>query len=365
MNQMTKFVQLVIFVSVAGCAGSPEPVDMGLPEEPILPIVPNQGGPIIAAPKLVTITWASDSMLASDIETFDAWILQSSFWKLLSEYGVGTGSVIATWHVPTDLPAMVTETDVATFLVNAIGAGSVPQPTPDTLYSMFLPLGVATTGSNGTSCIDNGGYHDATMLSDGKKVYYSVVPRCPSGGGPLDALTHAASHEYVEAATDPDDPFAYRLEPPVTLQPFINGELGDLCEDLATTVDGYNINPFYSNLAAKAGQRPCVPGPSGPVFAALADPDLLSIPIGKSGQTTVRIATVGGDPGPLSLYVYPMDLMKGLSVGAFPEMVHAGDKVPVTVTVMDGMTGMGQIVILELQDGSGYLDKRMLVVFPE
>lgn len=355
-----------LMLTLLGCTGTPEPMDMGLSEEPILPVVPNQGGPIIASPKLVTITWVSDSASAADLETFDAWILQSSFWKPLSEYGVGQGSVIATWHVPNDLPTMNTETEIATFLTNAIGAGSVPQPTPDTLYSIYLPLGVITTGSNGTSCMDNGGYHQATALSDGRKVYFSVVPRCPSAGGPLDELTHAASHEYVEAVTDPDVPFAYRLDPPPNLQPFISGELADLCEDLGTLVDNYNINPFYSNVAAQAGQRPCVPGPSGPVFAALADPDLLSIPIGKSAHTSVRIAAVGGDPGPLTYYPYPMDpSTTGLSIDTTLTTVHAGDIVPMTITVMNGMTGMGQTVILQLMDGSGYLSKRMIAVLPE
>ena len=360
----TMWVWLAIVV--AACGGSSVPPPDGSVEEPLLPQVPTAGGPVIAHPQLVSITWASDFVLAPDLEAFDRWVLQSSFWAPLVEYGIGAGSVVATWHVPTDPPAMMTELDVQNFLQTAITNASVPAPTPNTIYSMYFPPNVTITGSEGTSCVSYGGFHDAMTLPGGQRVYFVVNARCPTSTNLLDEMTNIASHEYGEASTDPDPVMpAYRLNAPDSLAPWLSGEIGDLCEDNDSVVDGYVINPLYINSAAAANQRPCVPAPPGPVFAALPNPDLLNLAIGMSGQTDVHIATVGASSGPLTLSVYPNDTTGALTVSATAPTVHPGDHVSVTIMLSSGMIGYGQNITLDLRDSAGYVSKRTLVVIPQ
>ena len=79
-------------------------------------------------------------------------------------------------------------------------SGTTPHPTASPLYAVFLPAGVTLTAGTEVSCVDFGAYHDETILS---RIVYALMPRCPTRGQPIDALTPAFSHELIEAATDP------------------------------------------------------------------------------------------------------------------------------------------------------------------
>src|SRR4051812_46020303 len=72
---------------------------------PPLPVIPNQGGPILAKPELVTITWAGDS-LASELEAFDEWLITGATWKtMMAEWGVGAGTYAGAVRLATAAPA--------------------------------------------------------------------------------------------------------------------------------------------------------------------------------------------------------------------------------------------------------------------
>src|SRR5204863_109487 len=83
-------------------------------------------------------------------------------------------------------------------------------PDDETLIALFYPSGLTITeaggGFAGESCVTFGGYHSDLTLDaahGGKHVAYAVLPRCPTFGDlvGIDAVTGAASHEFIEAAT--------------------------------------------------------------------------------------------------------------------------------------------------------------------
>ena len=148
-----------------------------------------------------------------------------------------------------------------------------------------------------------------TALDDGTPIYYAVAARCPAVStfsARSTSRTWAASHELAETVTDPDIVNnAWRLlYNPSTpwIAPF-GGEIGDLCEGYPLRINNYVITALYSNAAASAGQRPCVPAPAGPMFAATADPQQISLPEGPGVDVAITIRSQPSVTG-LTLGVY-------------------------------------------------------------
>jgi hypothetical protein len=81
-------------------------------------------------------------------------------------------------------------------------------------------------------------------------------------------LEISASHEFIEAATDPfpDTNTGYGLTDPADPWTFTGGEVADLCEEQNTEESGFGAQRIWSNAAAKAGGPPCVPVPPSTVL---------------------------------------------------------------------------------------------------
>jgi hypothetical protein len=123
--------------------------------------------------------------------------------------------------------------------------------------------------------------HRALRLPDGI-VPYAVIPRC---GAEAD-LTATASHEIVEATTNPDPSrrgFAFTRSSESLGFTYSGVEPVDPCGlittgDNRTVQNGFTLQRAWSNRAAAAGHNPCVP--------ATDDPYLALIP----SEPTVRLA---------------------------------------------------------------------------
>jgi hypothetical protein len=148
-----------------------------------------------------------------------------------------------------------------------------PAPTPNTLYAIYLST-QSTLMINGTpGCDQLGAYHYSTFVN-GVAVAYAIMPRCP--GVDDDGLILAASHELVEAATDPyTSPLGYMyFDDAHAGQHLWEGtvdEVGDACFFYPTSFyhepeHQYYVQRTWSNAAAKAGHDPCVPAYPGPYF---------------------------------------------------------------------------------------------------
>lgn len=126
-----------------------------------------------------------------------------------------------------------------------------------------------------------------------------MVERCGGFQSPLEGLTNLASHEIIEAATDPLGN-AWLLasgSPPWTASPWASGdcpgcsyeEVADFCEGTRYFENGFSYQRIYSDDAAAAGGDPCVPSLSAPYFVASTDSEWYA----PRGGDTIRIPITG------------------------------------------------------------------------
>ncbi len=274
-----------------------------------LALINGNGGPVLAHPTIVTVTYANDPQRVAAEQTSS--YLATSPWlsAVGAEYGVGLGinvnlelpgsapttiedsaiqalvqSLVVSMMAP-DPDGGVTATEVSGSLDggtvdggpdgwNGLGDSGPPVRMPDAIYMMFFPSTTAVTWNGVNMCsFSGGGYHGQTALQAGGQAFaYAVITECASGG--VNFIT-AVSHELIEAATDPSlgDP-AYYLTDPYSPWATVGGEVGDLCSFLAPqwSEGGFaGIQRVYSNASAKAGGDPCLPS-SAPYYGTDVEP---------------------------------------------------------------------------------------------
>ena len=213
-------------------------------------------GPLLTNAAVYTIFWGKkwgttpvSTTLMSSLNAFFAAILVSPLLDQLQEYSVagkviGHGSFIGTKLIKAAAPAKsITDSAIQTQLQAWIAAGTVPKPTPNTLYFIYLDPGIVSIMGGSKSCQSYCGYHNNVG-----SVYYAVMPYpgcngCLGGMNVLDALTGTSSHELCEAITDP--------VPGSGWYDNTNGEIGDICAWNFKQVAGYNVQLEWSNQQNK------------------------------------------------------------------------------------------------------------------
>jgi len=348
-----------------------DPVDPTYPAaHTAIPPVDWNGGRVMTAPKIVTITFGADTQRTL-VETLGDTLTSSVWWDAVragycspagSTTCVGKGSGgghvnLATTNLPTAFTdsAQGGPSTMQEFLQQHILDGSLPAPTTETLYVVYLPAGVSITLDAAASCREFGGYHNTITVTPEAgaafPVPYAIIPRCDSG---TTNTTISASHEIIEAATDPDvglNNVAYYMTNPVWA--FGGGEVGDLCVDFTGSgSDQYNesgllVQRSWSNASAKAGHDPCVPIPPNQVFfgaAPGARQQEISLAVGAS--TTIEL-TAFSDAPMADWTLSAVDFGQFLGTGnhlafAFDKTtVHNGSKVQLTVTLKSAPTSNG------------------------
>ena len=182
---------------------------------PAMPQEQNAGGPVMTSPKFVIITFAGDT-LAPDINDFAAKVAASSdYWSgTTAEYGVGpVASVLdisvdetpATSLQDSDVQAWLTSSSTPAGRRDARGGRSLAAARRHAEARYLLPSTVAVSMGGGVSCNQFYGYHGDYAIKANSYVTYSVVARCPPfpDTSAIHSVTSIASHELVEAATDP------------------------------------------------------------------------------------------------------------------------------------------------------------------
>ena len=326
---------------------------------PALPQVVDFGGPVLTAPKVQPIAYASDTG-AADVESFLHQLASTSYWgEVTSQYGVGALTVLPAITLTETPPTTITDAEVQQSLAaNTTGASPAWGPaSTSTIYLFLLPPGtiITTTGSNGTGCTDFDGYHDESAVTNGVTVPYAVGCSCPGFDGPaitdLEERTVVISHELVEASTDPfpntDPAYVQEDDDDIVWTLVSGGEVADLCE---LNLDSYYIPPdgtymvqrIWSNEAAKASTNPCVPVPdTGPYFNSVpALDDAIQLDVG-GGAT---LPTIG--------VTIPVGASKTIPVSLFSDAPTSG---PWKVSVYDGsyLTGGTAELDLSLDEDTG------------
>jgi hypothetical protein len=316
-----------------------------------LPQVPYNGGPVLPAPQLVTIHYTGDPGQAHN-EAYDAWIAGSQWLATVGvSYGVSPGVDLADVVLPEAAPTAITDAEIQQLLVDEIDAGVLPPPAnldgdggmSSVLYMFYFPSQtVISSPGLGTSCQSYGGYHSEDGL--GAVTFpYAVLPFCYGDQGYQDV---AASHELIEASTDPF-PFTapgYVFNDDSSPWAYVPGEVADLCVDYDLQIDGRDVQRIWSNDAAMAGTQPCVPAPAGPYFNATpVQPNTFEMNAGETTTLQLTGWSTGPMPGPFGIAFEPIYYAQVFGPGFFvPEVsldrltLQNGQTANLTITIPEG-----------------------------
>jgi hypothetical protein len=294
---------------------------------------------VLAAPQLVTVTFTGFAKQA-DVEAFGDFVVGSKWLDAVGrDYGVGLGTHVAKARLAETAPAKITDAQIVSLLKARITDGTLPAPsaTNDALvFLVYFPQ--ATTVDDGTGTVlcadDYSGYH-AIAKSSGTTFGYAVLPDCD---GKLDSLTSTASHEIIEAATDPDDAWYLDVPSDDPWSGLQNAEVGDLCEWNDPVREGpWALQRSWSNAAAAAGLNPCIPQgkvTSGAMMGVTAAPP--KVVTLKPGASTTFTLT-GWSSAPVAGWELHTFITDGADFDPQPMLsttnVSNGGAVTVTLTV--------------------------------
>ncbi len=295
--------------------------------------VVDNGGPTLANPVVVTITWSSDPDVAK-YEAFGDNIGPTNYWKAISsEYGIGAVVSDAPNHVhiTTAAPTTMSDQDLVNFVTTNVGSATSGWPAPSnlgTIYAIYMAPTTGLTFGGQNACQQGvGGYHDEVSVG-GKTVSYAVMPHCP--GFSSDDVTTSASHELLEAASDPfpQSKTAYAgFDPNHLSYEFFNAfqdELGDACEIFKTAyyTDNepnfmYAVQRQWSNLSAKAGHNPCVPLLGEPFYSVTLFPD-------QEDTISANFSSLGFGTIQSKGFKVPLNQSRTFQVGFFSDQATSG-----------------------------------------
>jgi hypothetical protein len=358
--KIRSLVPLFAASMLGGCGGGTGPEGSGefpAPHPP-MPHLVSLGGPVTKAPKIVEITFQGDALQAQ-IDTFMEQLADATeYWKgATAEYGVGALTAVTSVILAEKPAAELADADVQAWLKEKILAGQVPAADENTIYLIYYPSSTVVTMGGGALCGMTGandfqGYHDDFAISPGKFVTYGIAGRCPSPVPNLpeiDELSAEASHEIIEAATDPlptDNPAYISVDPDHLAWELLSGpEVADMC---AANPDAFYMPPgittfvqhVWSNAAAAAGHDPCQPNGTTPYFNSAPvmtdtvqipnsvfgplETKGVKIPIGSSATIEVDLYSDGPTSGPWA--VSALDLSSIFFGAASPALSFSFDK---------------------------------------
>jgi hypothetical protein len=361
-------IVLILFVGVGCSDATPNGDDAGsdggavdlagpIGEHEPLPLVPNQGGKTLTALQLVTLTFSTDPNSAQD-EAFGDFVVGSTWLKTVSaDYGLQSATHLKKMQLTQTVGATVTDAQVQALIAGLLSSGMLPSG-DQVLYLIYYPPGTKVKSVfNGADTCANlgggetiGGYH-----WEGKNgttpFAYAVVPTCANES--LKNIQSSASHELLEAATDPlpSSSTGWALTDPNNPWTFLDGEVADFCEGYDTTEGGYTLTRSWSNTVAQAGTGdPCIPAPATPYYNVTATPTTVQTIAAGQSVTFELKAWSSEQVAPWTLSASA--LTGGLSAGSFsPQLsldtttIGAGQSAHLTVTVPAGTASQASALI--------------------
>lgn len=247
---------------------------------PAAPAITSAGGPVLANPKLVVVTFGDDP-LASGLETFAQSLGASSYWSATtSEYGVGAAQYGGAVHLAAPPATTLTQDQLESWLASQLDGTHPEWPAFDAsaIYSIVMPVGAGVAVDGAPPCKGSPAYH-YEIDSGSKKIVYAAINRCDPlfGLSGIDYVTAGLSHEWIEASSDPFYLTAPAYDGPAPKYNDWNFVTGGEVADMCTLTNGVYFKPndlpftvqrSWSNAAAAAGHNPCVPATNDPYFAA-------------------------------------------------------------------------------------------------
>jgi hypothetical protein len=297
-----------------------------------------RGGPVLAKATVIPVFWGASVQFSDKLSGFYQAVLNSAYYDWLKEYdtpttNIGRGAVEAS-YADTAAPAgtSITDAQIQTELGKLIDAGKVAPPDANSLYMVHFAPGITIDdGTGAKSCNQFCAYH-GSFTHAGKSIYYGVVPdqggACSQGcAGDPDLFKDTcavASHELVEATTDPD------VNAPAWIDDQ-QGEIGDICVGQLGAAAGYTVQLEWSQK-----QSACIDHVAGltPTFSFTVTPATQTVAAGGAAVYQVATTSTGGDPETLGFAV------SGVPNGARGTFDHpsAMTGAPVVLTVSTDST---------------------------
>jgi uncharacterized repeat protein (TIGR01451 family) len=267
---------------------------------PIPPLLPPPIGPlsprVLDNPKIFNVFWDPDwndhhsgDFTTDSIDNMTKKLVQSNYFSFAGQYDVGGASFDGSNTsggffnpCPSDPGSTVDFVSILFFIeceTASLAPSGVPSPDGDSLYVVYLPKGttIDNFGFN-HSCDSFGAYHfmgiTLTFLG-GAQLAFAVVP-LDCAHDSADQLSELASHEIIEASTDPNvvmgwiDNSKFDL---LNLTPlFTEGEAADICgtgdvpTDPVRLDNGIMVATYWSNA-----DNACVPFPTADLEVTKTD----------------------------------------------------------------------------------------------
>jgi MYXO-CTERM domain-containing protein len=264
-------------------------------------------GNLIQNVKIYDVFYNQGNTLKDQLTGWFTGITQSAYFDWLTEYNggsfkIGRGSYLGLYEDTNSATTKATISDkqVQTYLTGLINAKKIPAPDDNTLYFVFYPSPVTITQGGGSSCVSGGfcAYHNSYTIS-GQNVRYAVMPDqtaggCADGCGPAtDSFantTDVASHEMIEAVTDPEVGNGWYDNEDNGC-----GEIGDICAigtGETAVVANYTVQKLWSNK-----NNACIATDPNVVlntFTVAATPTTVEVPVGGSATVTIKLTKTAG-----------------------------------------------------------------------
>ena len=251
---------------------------------PPLPLLTNFGGAVLSDMKIITVTYVGNANRDS-LRVFDDMIVKSPWWTSVTDgFAIHPGTSGGYAELVDDVSGKTldNDTDLKPMIQKLVTAGKLPPPDANTLYAFYFPASTTITLQGSASCQAFGAYHDSGPVTVGGatvEAAFAIMPDC--GGG----TSVSASHEFIEAATDPH-PLATTTKP--TWYAYNDawfgaggGEDADLCQSRgAASEGGHDVARAWVNSAAAASHDPCQPADPSLVYfgSAIATDTIKDIP---------------------------------------------------------------------------------------
>jgi hypothetical protein len=245
-------------------------------------------GKILSNPKVANIFYGDFYKTAAgqkDVAHTDAFakdlVHNKAYTSIWAQYGVHEGTYRGSSVITPKgtAPTVVGESGIRDIVKKELAEGKIKND-GQTIYTVYLPPGTILKAADGTSSQDGlGGYHGSFMGADGKPVYYAAIVygQGKNGidfdGNPEDNQSIVASHEWSEAATDPDVDKVIAGAPEYKNLGWYDlqyGEIGDIAIDTSKDanlrdvwgkMDGFAYQKLWSNVDGRTELGAKHPGP--------------------------------------------------------------------------------------------------------
>lgn len=249
-----------MIVPIEGAPGSIMPSAIGAAAINLAPadLLSDHGGRVLTSVEVCPVYWgafwvgATGAPRARRLNAFFSFIVASEHMDMLAEFskpgrtistGIRRNSVTVSTSEPgTATPPtgrLVTDAQIQAQLNAWIAAGTVPPVNANTLYCIFLPPGTVSALGTSRSCTAFCGYHNHINGS----TFYAVMPFADCTGCRFDTIEHTltevASHELVEAITDPALNAWFRDSD--------GSEIGDIVNRQTAIFGGFMVQKEWSN----------------------------------------------------------------------------------------------------------------------